>query len=127
MSKETGKILIIDDDARNIFALTAVLRAKGFSCLASAEVREALTLLEVQPDIGIVLLDMMMPDIDGYEAIPLIKQKRNENGIPVIAVTAQAMNGDRERCMAAGADGYVAKPVNIDTLIQLMNDLINRN
>ena len=122
----SNKILIIDDDARNIFALTAVLRAKGFSCIAAAEVREALHLLAEQEDIGIVLLDMMMPDIDGYEAIPKIKAIRNDIFMPVVAVTAQAMNGDRERCLDAGADGYVAKPVDIDLLINLMNGLLKK-
>lgn len=123
----SNKILIIDDDARNIFALTAVLRAKGFTCISSAEVKEALRLLVEQEDIGIVLLDMMMPDIDGYEAIPRIKELRSGGEIPIIAVTAQAMNGDRERCLEAGADGYVAKPVDIDVLINLMHGLLKKN
>jgi CheY-like chemotaxis protein len=123
----SGKILIIDDDARNIFALTAVLRSKGFTCIAAAEVREALRLLAEQEDIGVVLLDMMMPDIDGYEAIPKIKETRTDSDMPIIAVTAQAMNGDRERCLEAGADGYVSKPVDVDVLLNLMNALLNRN
>ncbi|RXK86332.1 response regulator [Filimonas effusa] len=121
------KILIIDDDARNIFALTAVLRSKGFTCITATEVGEALHMLEKQHDINAVLLDMMMPDIDGYEAIPRIKQLETSAELPVIAVTAQAMNGDRERCLAAGADGYVSKPVDIDLLVNLMNELIKKN
>lgn len=121
------KILIIDDDARNIFALTAVLRSKGFTCLSAMEVKEGLRLLSGEHDINVVLLDMMMPDIDGYEAIPKIKELDGYAHLPVVAVTAQAMNGDRERCLAAGADGYVSKPVDVDLLIQLMNELINKN
>lgn len=118
------KLLIIDDDARNIFALSAVLRAKGYTCLAAADVQEALQIMAQEEGIKVVLLDMMLPEIDGYEALPSIKATDKYKGIPVIAVTAQAMAGDRERCLKAGADGYVSKPVDVDELIRLMNALI---
>lgn len=118
------KILVVDDDARNIFALTAVLRARGFSCLAANGMKDAFALLDNDKSIGIVLLDMMMPDMDGYEALPIIKSTDTYAHIPVIAVTAQAMLGDRERCLKAGADGYVSKPVNIDELLPILQRYI---
>lgn len=118
------KILIIDDDARNIFALSAVLKARGYACLSAGDVQEALQIMAQEEGIKVVLLDMMLPETDGYEALPAIKAVEKYKGIPVLAVTAQAMAGDRERCLRAGADGYVSKPVDIDELIRLMNALI---
>lgn len=117
--------MIIDDDNRNVFALSAVLRAKGFECLKASGMEEAFHLLTHEHDVAVILLDMMMPDIDGYAAIPLIRARETTRATPIIAVTAQAMKGDRERCLEAGADGYISKPVNIDELLKLMNDLIN--
>jgi CheY-like chemotaxis protein len=114
-------ILIVDDDARNIFALNATLREKGFNCITSASTMAALHILQHKPDIGVVLIDMMMPDMDGYEAVPVMKQRFD---IPVIAVTAQAMPGDKEKCLAAGADGYVAKPVDVDLLLRLLKQYL---
>lgn len=124
MAEEKKKILIIDDDARNIFALTAVLRSRGYACLSASGMKEAFTVLEQEKGIGVILLDMMMPDMDGYEALPIIKDNRRLSPIPVIAVTAQAMVGDRERCLDAGADGYVSKPVNVDELLPLLQQYI---
>jgi two-component system cell cycle response regulator DivK len=124
MVAEKKKILIIDDDARNIFALTAVLRSRGYSCLSAAGMKEAFLLLQKEPGIGIILLDMMMPDMDGYEALPLLKRDQKLSHIPVISVTAQAMVGDKERCLQAGANGYVSKPVNVDELIPLLQEHI---
>jgi CheY-like chemotaxis protein len=120
MGADKNTILIVDDDSRNIFALQAVLRAKKFKCVTAADMQEALNLLKGGNDIGIVLLDMMMPDMDGYEAIPIIRDLPGYDSIPVIAVTAQAMKGDRERCLQAGANGYIAKPVDVDELIKLL-------
>ena len=116
------KLLIIDDDTRNIFALTAVLRSRGYTCLSAGGMKDAFIILEKETGIGIILLDMMMPDMDGYEALPIIKRDDRYAAVPVIAVTAQAMVGDRERCLQAGADGYVSKPVNIDELIPLLEE-----
>jgi CheY-like chemotaxis protein len=124
MVAEKKKILIIDDDARNIFALTAVLRARGYNCVSAAGMKEAFVLLQKETNIGIILLDMMMPDMDGYEALPIIKRDQKTAHLPVIAVTAQAMVGDKERCLHAGADGYVSKPVNVDELIPLLQEHI---
>lgn len=117
MEVKTKKILIIDDDSRNIFALNAVLKAKKFECLSANSAIEGFQLLEKDSDIGVVLMDMMMPDMDGYQAIANMKASPTMANIPVIAVTAQAMVGDRERCLAAGAIGYISKPVNVDELL----------
>ena len=113
-------ILIVDDDTRNIFALSAVLKSRGYSCLSANNVSDALTFLEERKDIGVILLDMMMPEMDGYEAIPLVKEIDDLKKIPIIAVTAQAMMGDKERCLEAGADGYISKPVNVDELVAML-------
>ncbi|MBV4355777.1 response regulator [Pinibacter aurantiacus] len=118
------KILIVDDDARNVFALTAVLRAKGYYCISAPDVKEALAILTGTGNIKTVLLDMMMPEIDGYEAIPIIRKMEKHIATPIIAVTAQAMVGDRERCLAAGANDYVSKPINVDVLVTLLKKYI---
>ena len=121
MSKK--KVLIIDDDARNIFALKATLKAKSFDCISCLGALEALDLLRTNEDVDAILIDMMMPEMDGYDAIPLIKKMENRNQTPVIAVTAQAMVGDREKCLAAGADGYISKPIDVDKLLELLKDI----
>lgn len=117
------RILIIDDDARNIFALAAVLRARSFDCVSCTGAAEAIDLLKGNDVIDAILIDMMMPEMDGYEAIPLIKAIPSRSQTPVISVTAQAMIGDREKCLEAGADGYVAKPVDVDKLTQLLQNI----
>lgn len=114
------KILIIDDDARNIFALKATLKAKGFDCLSCYDAIEALKILKAT-EVDIVLIDMMMPEMDGYEAIPSIKALKDKLNLPIISVTAQAMVGDREKCLEAGADDYISKPINVDKLMELLN------
>lgn len=119
--KKEKEILIIDDDYKNIFALSAVLKAKNFKCVSATSAQEGLTMLSTNPQIGTVLMDMMMPEMDGYEAIGQIKENPDLQRIPVISITAQAMAGDREKCLAAGADGYISKPVNVDELLQLLH------
>ncbi|GAB4093038.1 response regulator [Flaviaesturariibacter terrae] len=114
------EILIIDDEPRNIFALRAVLQSKGYQVEAAASGSEGLERLRANRGIGVVLLDMMMPDMDGTETLALIRQDETLRGLPVIAVTAQAMSGDRERMLAAGADDYVSKPVDVDRLLGLL-------
>ncbi len=109
-------ILIIDDDGRNIFALSAVLKSRGFQILAASGMQEAFVLLKQNPSVFVILIDMMMPEMDGYEAIPILKNSAVYKNIPVIAVTAQAMAGDKEKCLAAGADEYISKPIDIDQL-----------
>jgi two-component system, cell cycle response regulator DivK len=119
MSKKKN-ILIIDDDSRNIFALKAVLKAKGFSCLSAISAKDGIELLLHDREIGIVLMDMMMPEMDGYEAIAAIREMDAISQIPVIAVTAQAMVGDKQKCIDAGALDYVSKPINVDALMEIL-------
>lgn len=118
------EILIIDDDSKNIFALSAVLKSKKYSCVSATSADHGLKILSANKNIGVVLMDMMMPEMDGYEAIDKMKSHEELKNIPVIAVTAQAMVGDREKCMKAGADGYISKPVDVDELLRLLNKLI---
>ena len=116
-------LLIIDDDPRNIFALSAVLRARNYTCITAPGFTEALELLEKDATVQAILLDMMMPGIDGYEALTILKQHEQYKYIPVVAITAQAMAGDREKCLSAGADEYISKPVDIDALVQFLQTL----
>lgn len=121
MEVKAKKILIIDDDNRNIFALSAVLKAKKYTCLSANSARKGFNLIENDEDIAIVLMDMMMPDMDGYQAMARMRELPKLKNIPVIAVTAQAMVGDKERCLGAGAVGYISKPINIDDLVNQIN------
>lgn len=123
MKNNNSKILIVDDDTRNIFALSAVLKSRGYSCITANSADDAFTILEQDPGINIVLMDMMMPDMDGYDAIRKIR-KEFLNPPPVVAVTAQAMTGDREKCLEAGADDYISKPVDADRLFAMLETLI---
>lgn len=113
----TNLILIIDDDPRNIFALKAVLQAKGFNCISAMSAKEGFSCIKENLTIKLVLMDMMMPDMDGYQAIAFMKRSEEMQHIPVVAVTAQAMVGDKERCLMAGASAYLSKPVNVDELL----------
>ncbi|RQO67868.1 response regulator [Pedobacter sp. KBW06] len=119
-----NKILIVDDDNRNIFALSAVLKAKGYKCVSATGGEEGLDLLKKEKGIAVVLMDMMMPGMDGYQAMAEMNDHPELKDIPVIAVTAQAMVGDRERCINAGAVGYVSKPINVEELTRLLTQYI---
>lgn len=114
------RLLIVDDDAKNIFALTAVLKARSFHVRSCPGAREALLLLAGGEPFDAVLMDMMMPEMDGYEAIPLIRRLAGHDKLYILAVTAQAMPGDRERCLRAGADEYISKPIDVDRLLVLL-------
>jgi len=116
-------ILIIDDDNRNIFALKAVLRAKGFGTLSAPSAQEGFDIIAENNKVSVVLMDMMMPDMDGYQAIAAMKKSEKMRDIPVLAVTAQAMVGDKERCLSAGASGYVSKPIDVDELITQIEEV----
>ncbi|MNI02102.1 Polar-differentiation response regulator DivK [compost metagenome] len=116
-------ILIIDDDQNNIFALKLALKSRGFQAMGSLSAEEGLAQLRDHGGIGIVLMDMMMPEIDGYEATKLIRQSWNASELPIIAVTAQAMTGDREKCLSAGANGYISKPIDIELLVQMIREI----
>ena len=123
--RDQKQILIIDDDNRNVFALSAVLRASGFRVVSASGMEEAFDILDAHSDIGIILTDMMMPGMDGYEGIAKLKADEKYKHIPTIAVTAQAMTGDKEKCLAAGADGYISKPIDVDVLMQLLANYFN--
>jgi CheY-like chemotaxis protein len=117
---DTKTILIIDDDSRNIFALSAVLKAKGYQVVSALSAIEGITRLKNNKNISVVLLDIMMPDMDGYQAIAAIRSSEQISKIPIIAVTAQAMVGDREKSLEAGADDYISKPIDVDALLALL-------
>ena len=114
------KVLVVDDDARNIFALTSLLENQEMDVISTTTGRRAIEIIENTPDVSIVLMDIMMPDIDGYETMREIRKNPNRNKLPILALTAKAMKGDREKCLDAGASDYIAKPVNTDQLLSLM-------
>lgn len=121
----TGKkILIVDDNDLNIFALKATLQPKGPKLFTAKDGLECLNYLRNNPPVDLILLDMMMPVMDGYQALAEIRKDVHLKDIPVIALTAQAMLGDNMKCIEAGASGYCAKPVNIDALLQIINSLL---
>lgn len=125
MNTLNPRILIIDDDARNIFALSAVLKSRGYAIESAMDAAQGIATLRNDKEIKLVLMDMMLPDMDGYEAISYIRQDSMIPFVPIISVTAQAMPGDKEKCIAAGADDYVSKPVQIDTLLQIMTKYLD--
>ncbi|MGZ3896270.1 MAG: response regulator [Flavisolibacter sp.] len=113
-------VLIADDDVRNIFSLTKSLENYGMKVLSAIDGKEAVQQLEENPRTDIVLMDMMMPEMDGYESTRLIRQVPKFKNLPIIAVTAKAMTGDREKCISAGASDYITKPVDVDQLVSLL-------
>jgi CheY-like chemotaxis protein/signal transduction histidine kinase len=117
---EGRRILVVDDDVRNIFALTSALEHKGAVVEVARNGREALTKLEEVEDIDLVLMDVMMPEMDGYEATAEIRKNPRWRKLPVIAVTAKAMKDDQDRCLQAGANDYLAKPIDLDRLFSLI-------
>jgi CheY-like chemotaxis protein len=114
------KVLIVDDDVRNIFALTAVLENAGMEVVFAENGRDALERLDQNPDVGVVLMDVMMPEMDGYETTRRVRAQPALRQLPIIALTAKAMKGDREKCIAAGASDYITKPVDTDQLLSLL-------
>ncbi|NCD69000.1 response regulator [Mucilaginibacter agri] len=114
------KVLLVDDDMRNIFALSSALQSFDLEVEIANDGEEALEKLEATPDVDIVLMDIMMPKMDGYEAMKLIRKQNKWAKLPVIALTAKAMKDDRDKCIAAGANDYITKPVDVDRLISLM-------
>jgi len=114
------KVLIADDDMRNTYSLTNVLEEEGMQCFVAENGRVALDVIQKQKDIDIILMDVMMPGMDGYETTQAIRRMDKFNKLPIIALTAKAMKGDREKCLEAGMSDYIAKPVNIDQLLSLM-------
>lgn len=117
----TGKrVLIIDDDIRNIFALTSVLERQKMVVLYAENGRDGIEVLQQTRDIDVVLLDIMMPEMDGYETARTIRREERFKSLPIIALTAKAMKGDREKCIEAGASDYISKPVNVEQLLSLL-------
>jgi len=119
-------VLLVDDDSRNIFALSSVLERRGMKVLTATTGREAIALIEDTPDLAIVLMDIMMPEMDGYQTIDRIRQNRAYRRLPIIALTAKAMKGDREKCLEAGASDYLAKPVNTEQLLSALRMWLHR-
>ncbi|MBS1819927.1 MAG: response regulator, partial [Acidobacteria bacterium] len=114
------KVLVVDDDARNIFALTTVLENQQMEVLSATNGRQAIELIRETPDLSVVLMDIMMPEMDGYETMREIRRYPEFRTLPILALTAKAMKGDREKCLQAGASDYIAKPVNTDQLLSLL-------
>jgi CheY-like chemotaxis protein len=117
---ERRKVLLVDDDIRNIFSLSSVLAEKGMQIVEAGNGLEALARLQEHPDVDIVLMDIMMPEMDGFEAMRRIRRDARWTRLPIIALTAKAMLGDQKQCLDAGASDYLAKPVDLDKLFSLM-------
>ena len=118
-------VLIIDDDKRNILTLSAVLRAKGFKVESALDGIAGIEVLKSNPDIDLVLMDMMMPEMDGYETMKAMRKQKKWEKTPIIAVTAKAMLDDRKKCIQAGASDYISKPIDSDQLISLLQDWLH--
>jgi len=120
------KVLVVDDDIRNIFALNSLLERHNMEVITATNGQEAINLVENTADLSLVLMDVMMPEMDGYETMRRIRSKQQFRQLPIIALTAKAMKGDREKCLEAGASDYVAKPVNTDQLLSLVRMWLHR-
>jgi len=121
-----AKVLIVDDDIRNIYSLTSVLETYGVEVLHAERGRDGIALLEQYPDIDAALIDIMMPEMDGYETIREIRRQPRLADLAIISVTAKAMKGDRQKCLDAGASDYIAKPVDLELLMALLRVWIGR-
>jgi CheY-like chemotaxis protein len=119
-------VLVVDDDVRNIFALSSVLERRGMKVSTANTGREAISMLEANPNLSIVLMDIMMPEMDGYQTMQAIRRKPEFSRLPIIALTAKAMKGDREKCLEAGASDYLAKPVNTQQLLSALRMWLHR-
>jgi HAMP domain-containing protein/CheY-like chemotaxis protein/signal transduction histidine kinase len=119
-------VLLVDDDARNIFALSSILERRGMKVLTATTGREAIEIVESSPDVSLVLMDIMMPEMDGYETTAKIRENPAFRKLPIITLTAKAMKGDREKCLEAGASDYLAKPVNTEQLLSALRMWLHR-
>ncbi|HWA88548.1 MAG TPA: response regulator, partial [Rhizomicrobium sp.] len=119
-------VLLVDDDARNIFALSSVLERRGMQVLTATNGADAIKLVEETPDLAIVLMDIMMPEMDGYQTTARIRENPKFRRLPIVALTAKAMKGDREKCLEAGASDYLAKPVNTEQLLSALRMWLHR-
>ncbi len=118
--KTNKTILVIDDDAKNIYALSAVLKAHQYKSVSALSAKQGIEMLNNDPSIALVLMDMMMPEMDGYQALAHLRQNPQFEKLPIICVTAQAMTGDKEKCLQAGANDYLSKPVEIPKLLEVL-------
>jgi CheY-like chemotaxis protein len=118
------KVLIVDDDARNKFATRVLLESYGMVVLEADNGVDAIALVSQHPDLAVVLMDIMMPEMDGYQTIERIRSSAENRALPIIAVTAKAFKEDRERCLEAGASDYIAKPVDEDELIHVLGSWV---
>jgi len=119
-------VLLVDDDARNIFALSSALERRGMRVLTATTGMEAIELVHSTPELAIVLMDIMMPEMDGYQTIARIREEPDYRRLPIVALTAKAMKGDREKCLEAGASDYLAKPVNTEQLLSALRMWLHR-
>jgi CheY-like chemotaxis protein len=119
-------VLLVDDDARNIFALSSALERRGMKVLTATTGMEAIELVQSTPELAIVLMDIMMPEMDGYQTMARIRENPEYRRLPIIALTAKAMKGDREKCLEAGASDYLAKPVNTEQLLSALRMWLHR-
>ena len=120
------KILLVDDDMRNVFALSSILEEEELDVVIATNGREAIEQLDANQDIDLVIMDIMMPEMDGYEAIKRIKEQEKYQDLPIIALTAKAMKKDKEKCIAAGANDYLAKPLEKERLFSLLRVWLQR-
>jgi CheY-like chemotaxis protein len=123
---ERRKVLIVDDDVRNIFALTSALEAYDINVLRAENGRAGIESLNKNPDVDLVLMDIMMPEMDGYETIRAIRRIERFEDLPIIALTARAMKVDRDKCIEAGASDYIAKPLDTDQLLSMLRVWLGR-
>ena len=114
------KVLIIDDDIRNIFAMTGALEQHGLTVINAENGKDGIETLKANPDVNVVLMDIMMPELDGYDTIRVIRGLGEFRSLPIIAITAKAMKDDREKCIEAGASDYVAKPLDMKQLTSVL-------
>ena len=121
-----AKVLIVDDGIRNMFSLTSVLGSHDVEVLHAERGRDGILILEQTPGVDVALIDIMMPEMDGYETMRQIRSKPGIADIPLVAVTAKAMKGDREKCLEAGASDYLAKPVNTEQLLSALRMWLHR-
>lgn len=120
------KILIVDDDMRNVYALSTALESENADIISASDGRESLEMLKIHADTDLVLMDIMMPEMDGYEAMSRIRKELKQLDLPIIALTAKAMEGDREKCISAGASDYITKPVDIQKLISTIKSWLSK-
>jgi CheY-like chemotaxis protein len=125
-SLQGRKILLVDDDVRNIFSLTSALEQHGLEVIFAENGREAIERLKDETEVDIMLVDIMMPEMDGYETMREIRSYPQYRDLPIVAVTAKAMKGDREKCLDAGANDYIAKPVDLDQLLAVLRVQLGR-